>query len=55
MELIGKGSSYKIVRLENDVVICELFLEWSRDNHMTSIVMKFLVWECYGSPKKHEF
>jgi hypothetical protein len=25
------GSSYKIVRLENEVVISELYLEWSRD------------------------
>jgi hypothetical protein len=27
---------------------------FGRTGH-TSIVMTFLVWECYGSPKKQEF
>jgi hypothetical protein len=38
-KLIGKGSSYEIVRFENEVVICELSLEWSKDDHTTRMVM----------------
>jgi hypothetical protein len=38
-KLIGKGSSYKVIRLENDVVIFLLYLEWSKDNHMTIMAM----------------
>jgi hypothetical protein len=41
---MGKGSSYKrssyeIVRLENEVIIFELSLEWSKDNHVTKMVV----------------
>jgi hypothetical protein len=36
---MGKGSNYEIVRLENEVVIFELFLEWSKDDHMTKMVL----------------
>jgi hypothetical protein len=46
-KLIGKGSSYKkklwknyeVVRFENEVVIYELTLEWSKDDHTTKMVM----------------
>jgi len=43
-KLIGKGISYKernyeIVRLENEVIIFELFFEWSKDDHTIGIVM----------------
>ncbi len=43
-KLIGKGSSYKersykILKFENEVIIFELSLEWSKDNHMTKMVM----------------
>jgi hypothetical protein len=34
-----KGSSYEVVRLENEVVIFKLFSEWSKDDHMTRMVM----------------
>ncbi len=32
--LIGEKNSCKIVRLENEVVISELALEWSKGDHM---------------------
>jgi len=35
---MGKENNYKIVRLENEVVILKLSLEWSRDNYMTKMV-----------------
>jgi hypothetical protein len=47
-KLIGKGNSYKkkklwnnyeVVRFENEMVIYELTLAWSRDNHTTKMVM----------------
>jgi hypothetical protein len=34
-----KGSSYEIVRLENEVIIFELSLEWSKDNHMIEMIV----------------
>jgi hypothetical protein len=37
--LIGKGSSYEVIRLENEVIIFNCLLEWSKDNHMTIMVM----------------
>jgi hypothetical protein len=37
--LKGKGSSYEVIRLENEVVISELFLEWSKDDHTTKMVV----------------
>jgi hypothetical protein len=33
----------------------ELKLQHTSNNTQLSIVMTFLVRECYGSPKKHEF
>ncbi len=43
-KLIGKGNSYKeksyeVVRLENEVVISKLSLEWSKDDHTIKMVM----------------
>jgi hypothetical protein len=34
-----KERSYEVVRLENEVVIFKLSLEWSKDNHMTEMVV----------------
>jgi hypothetical protein len=39
MKVNRKKNSYQIVRLENEVVIYELSLEWYRDYHTTIMVM----------------
>jgi hypothetical protein len=39
MKVNRKKCNYEIVRLENEVVNFELFLEWSRDNYMTKMIM----------------
>ncbi len=43
-KLVGKKSSYKeksyeTVKLENEVIILKLFLEWSSDDHIIGMVM----------------
>jgi hypothetical protein len=35
----NKRSSYEVVKLENEVVTFEMFLEWSRDDHVTEMVI----------------
>jgi hypothetical protein len=40
MKVNGKMSNFeKKVRLENKVVVFELSLEWSKDDHVTEMVM----------------
>jgi hypothetical protein len=34
-----KERNYEIVRLENEVIIFELSLEWSSDNHMIEMAV----------------
>jgi hypothetical protein len=39
MKVNKKKCGYKIVRLENEIVIVELSFKWSRNDHTTRMVM----------------
>jgi hypothetical protein len=39
MKVNRRESSYEVVKLENEVVISKLSLEWSKDDHTTKMVM----------------
>jgi len=34
-----KGSNYEIIKLENEIIVFEFSLEWSRDDHTTRMIM----------------